>query len=292
MKWRILYSEFLSSLAKMALAWLLMVFVVGSVAAQRNEKPVNWRNVHVLVYTKNGKGYVHENIPSAVACLQKLAKENGFSIEVSDSASVFSSEKLKRYSVVIFAGTNNDVFDTDEQRLAFRKYIEGGGGFVGIHSVVGTERNWKWFKTMLGGTFEWHPPFQKYKLRVLDSQHPSMVGLPGIWEKEDECYFIKEMYPGIKPVLAHDLTTLVTNEKDSVKIKSVSGPYSFLYPAAWYHIYDGGIVWITALGHDKKDYSDPTYIQHLKQGIEFVAQRSHKPDYSKAYATSKDDTVR
>src|SRR5688572_8752461 len=106
MKWRILYSEFLSSLAKMALAWLLMVFVVGSVAAQRNEKPVNWRNVHVLVYTKNGKGYVHENIPSAVACLQKLAKENGFSVEVSDSASVFSSEKLKRYSVVIFAGTN------------------------------------------------------------------------------------------------------------------------------------------------------------------------------------------
>jgi hypothetical protein len=52
------------------------------------------------------------------------------------------------------------------------------------------------------------------------------------------------------------------------------------------------VVWITALGHDKKDYSDPTYVQHLFQGITFVAQQSGQPDFKKAYAISKDDAIR
>jgi uncharacterized protein len=270
-------------------ALILALLVSQSILVQGQ---VKWKDVRVLIYTKNGKGYVHENIPSAVACLKKLATDNGFQADVSDDPSVFTQESLGKYSILVFSSTNNDVFDTDEQRLAFRKYIEGGGGFVGIHSVVGTERNWKWFKTMLGGTFEWHPPFQKYKLQVIDPKHPSMVGLPTTWEKEDECYFIKEMYPGIRPVLAHDLTTLVVNQEDSTKVKSVTGPYSFLYPAAWHQQYDGGVVWITALGHDKKDYSDPIYVQHLWQGIAYVAQLSRKPDFNKAYAISKDEPIR
>ncbi len=29
---------------------------------------VDWKKVKVLVYTKNGKGYVHENVPYAVRC--------------------------------------------------------------------------------------------------------------------------------------------------------------------------------------------------------------------------------
>lgn len=271
---------------------LVLIFVWLVTIPALTQEAVKWKDVRVLIYTKNGKGYVHENIPSAVACLQKLAAEKGFQADVSDDPSVFTQENLKKYSILIFTSTNNDVFDTDEQRLTFRRYMEGGGGFVGIHSVVGTERNWKWFKTMLGGTFEWHPPFQKYKLQVIDPKHPSMTGLPTTWEKEDECYFVKEMYPGISPVLAHDLNSLVVNEKDSIKVKSVTGPYSFLYPAAWYQQYDGGMVWITALGHDKKDYSDSIYVQHVWQGIAYVAQYSTKPDFTKAYAKTKDEPIR
>ena len=38
----------------------------------------------VLVYTKNGKGYVHDNIASAVNCIQNLGKQNNFKVDVSD----------------------------------------------------------------------------------------------------------------------------------------------------------------------------------------------------------------
>jgi type 1 glutamine amidotransferase len=250
---------------------------------------VNWKNMKVLVYTKNGKGYVHENIPYAVACFKKLGQQYGFQTVSSDDPAVFTKDNLQQYSILVFTSTNNDVFDTDEQRMAFRQYLEAGGGFVGVHSVVGTERNWTWFKMMLGGTFAWHPKFQKYQLKVIDPQHPSMAGIPKIWEKEDECYFQKELYPGIKTVLAHDLTSL--DQSESEKIKANAGTFSTLYPAAWYHQYDGGTVWITALGHDKKDYEDPVFVNHLFQGLQFVASQLKTKDYSRAYAKTRDESV-
>lgn len=250
---------------------------------------VNWKKIKVLVYTKNGKGYVHDNIPFAVAAIQKLAKENGFSIDVTDDPSKFTDQNLANYNFLMFPSTNQDVFDTDEQRVAFRRYIEAGGGFVGLHSVIGTERKWDWFKKMLGGTFLWHPPFQKYTVRIIDTDHPSVAGLPQTWERNDECYFVKEMYPGIRTIMAQDLGTL--DPKDSVRIKSSSGPYGQLYPAAWYQYYDGGTIWITALGHDKTDYSEPMYLKHVFNGMTWVASSIKKLDYSKAYAKSRDEAL-
>ncbi|WP_246343478.1 ThuA domain-containing protein [Adhaeribacter radiodurans] len=248
------------------------------------------KNVSVLVYTKNGKGYVHDNIPSAVAAIQKLAQQHGFKVDVSDQPQVFTTENLKKYTLLLFPSTNNDVFDTNEQRLAFRKYMQAGGGFVGLHSVVGTERNWPWFKMMLGGSFVWHPPFQKLKIVLIDPAQPSAQGLPKIWAKEDECYFMKDLYPGTHTFLAHDLTNLNPNESE--KMKSIAGPYTTLYPAAWYQKFDGGLVWITALGHAKTDYQDATYLRHIWQGIQYVAGQVRKLDYTKAYASTHDEAVR
>ncbi len=277
-------------LMKKLLLLLITCCVIFNSSGQSSKQvKINWKNTKVLIYTKNGKGYVHDNIPFAIACFKKMGLQYGFQTEVSDNPSVFTQENLKQYSILLFTSTNNDVFDTDEQRMAFRQFVEAGGGFVGVHSVVGTERNWPWFKMMLGGTFAWHPKFQKYKLLVIDPQHPSMAGLPKVWEKEDECYFQKEMYPGIHTVLAHDLTSLDQSESENIKINA--GTFSSLYPAAWYQKFDGGTVWITALGHDKKDYEDPLFVKHIFQGLQFVASQLKARDYSKAYAKSKDESV-
>ena len=256
---------------------------------QKLNDKIDWKKIKVLVYTKNGKGYVHENIPSAVACFEKLGKQYGFQTVVSDDPSLFTNENLKTFSVIIFSNTNNDVFDTDGQRLAFRQFIEAGGGFVGVHSVVGTERNWTWFKMMLGGTFAWHPKFQKYKLQVIDPDHPSVSGVPEVWEKEDECYFQKELYPGIHTVLAHDITTL--NQNESEKILANAGTFTKYYPAAWYQKFDGGVIWITALGHHKKDYEDPVFINHIFQGLSYVVSELKPKEYKKVYAQSRDEDI-
>lgn len=263
-------------------------FLLAATVGQSLDDKVNWKKVSVLVYTKNGKGYVHDNIANAVLCIQKLGQQYGFKVDVSDQPTVFTDDNLKQYTALIFPSTNNDVFDTDDQRLAFRRYIEAGGGFVGIHSVMGTERNWTWFKRMLGGTFAWHPHFQKLRLTMIDATHPSMQGLPSTWEKEDECYFAKNMSPGPTVLMAHDLTALNPNPDEVERVKTASGSYTELYPAVWHYHFDGGYTWCTTLGHDKKDYSDPTFTQHIFQGLRFVAGQVTKLDYRKAYATSRD----
>lgn len=267
----------------------LVLFLTLAVTAGAPDKSHRAKS-RVLIYTKNGQGYVHDNIPNAVNCIRRLARELGVGVDVSDQPAVFTQENISKYNVLVFPSTNNDVFDTDDQRLVFRRYLEAGGGFVGIHSVVGTERNWKWFKMMLGGTFAWHPKFQKYTVRVMAPEHPSMQGLPKAWVRSDECYFMKELYPGIQVLLAQDLTTLGTDESE--KIRSFSAPFAELYPAAWYHSFDGGHVWITALGHDKKDYDDPVFVRHLKQGLTFISARVNRVDFKRAYASSAHEPLR
>ena len=279
----------LATVYKTGLVILLFLLLLPDSTNAQTDR-VNWRRVKVLVYTRNGKGYVHDNIPFAVACLLQLGKQYGFKVDTSSRPDVFSETNLGQYTALIFASTNNDVFDTDTQRLALRRYLEAGGGFVGIHSVLGTERNWLWFKRMMGGTFLWHPRFQPYRLRVLATQHPSMKDVPTVWSKADECYFMKELSPGPTAVLAHELTSLNPDEAD--KIKTSAGAYSELYPAAWYYEFDGGHTWCTALGHDKKDYADPTFVNHLFQGLRYVAGQVKTVDFGKAYAQAATEAIR
>ncbi len=271
---------------------LLLSFLLLGFAAQQVQATVksNIKGTRVLVYTKNGKGFIHDNIPSAVKCIQTLGTENKFTVDVSDDPSVFTEANLKKYKMLVFTSTNNDVFDNDQQRLEFRRYLQAGGGFVGIHSVTGTERNWTWFKQMIGGTFEWHASNQKFNVKIIDPAHPSMKGLPKVWERSlgDECYFTKEMYPGIKVTIAHDLHSL---KKDTARIAKISGPFKDLYPAAWYQTFDGGNVWITTLGHNKEYYQEPTFMKHILQGMDYIASLVGKLDYTKAYATSRDTEV-
>ena len=257
------------------------------------QSKVKWKNVRVLVYKKNGKGYVHENVPYAAQALLNFGQQYGFKVDTSSNPSVMTESNLKQYRMVIFTSTNNDVFDTDEQRLAFRRYIEAGGGFVGIHSVTGTERKWDWFKMMLGGTFSWHAKFQTFTVRVIDTQHPSMKGTPPVWQKADECYFAKELYPGPRAVMVNDFSTIdISDPRQKETLAKNAGLFSRYFPSAWVHDFDGGITWCTTLGHDKKDYSDPTYLKHIWGGIEYVASSTKPLNYSKAYAKTYDEPVR
>src|SRR6187401_2125022 len=238
------------------------------------------KNKHILIFTKNGKGYVHENIPASIAALQKLGIEKGFKTDTTTNSALFTENNLKKYDAIIFSNTNNDVFDTEEQKVAFMRYIQAGGGFIGIHSASGTERNCKWFKFMLGATFLRHPPFQKFTVHVLDKRHPAVKTLSSQWETNDECYFFKEINPPIKVLLVSDISPI--NEGDSSKnIKpDVLGNR---YPAAWCQEFDGGRILYTALGHSKEDYSNATYLAHILEALKWITDKP-KPDYKKAKA--------
>jgi uncharacterized protein len=261
----------------------LLILSICSMAAEPSAKKMK-----VLVYTRNyvtnGKGFIHENIPASVQAIIKLGAENNFLVDSSSNPSVFTENNLKQYNAVIFSNSNNEAFATDMQRLAFRRYIEAGGGYVGIHSSTGSERTWKWFINMQGATFLHHAVYQKYTIYVFDKKHSTVKDFPVSWVKEDECYYFKKINPDINVILAADLTTV----SDSLKPDT----FNDLTPATWSHKYDGGRQWYTALGHNPTDYSDPTYLLHLKNGIMWVLEGSETIDYSKAYAKSIDEAVK
>jgi type 1 glutamine amidotransferase len=217
----------------------------------------------VLVYTKNGKGYVHDNIAASVAAIQKLGATNSFAVDVSNDPAVFTDQNLKRYNALVFDNTNNEIFDNEEQKAAFQRYIRAGGGFVGIHSACGSMRQWPWFWEMLGGKFLRHPKLQPFTVKVKDPKDPSTAHLPASFQWTDEFYFLDNMPDGLHVLLAGDLTTL----NDPAKDKYPGKKFGDEFPLAWRHQFDGGREWYTALGHKPEHYSDPKLAQHILGGI-------------------------
>ena len=259
---------------------LLLCGLFGSSIAQKYDNTSHsLRGKKVLLFYKNGKGYIHDNIAASRKAFLKLGDKQGFKVDTSGSSTVFSDAFLRQFCAIVFANTNNDVFDTEDQKVAFMRYIQAGGGFVGIHIACGTERNWTWYKQMLGGTFDFHPPFQEFTVKVIDKAHPSTQGIPELWPVMDELYFLKEMNPAIRVLMVSDFSGIKY-------AKPMPATFGKVFPSVWCNTFDGGRQWFTALGHDKSDFEKPLYMQHILGGLRWVA--TGKLDYKKAYAVKSE----
>jgi len=223
----------------------------------------------VLVYTKNQVGpglYVHDNIAASAAALQKLGKDNGFDVEVSDDPASFTPENLKKFRAIVFDNTNNEILNTEEQKAAFQSFIRGGGGVVGIHSATGSMRKWPYFWQVMGGKFSRHAKMQKFTLLVKDAKDPSAKHLPAKFEWTDEFYYVDNIPDGRHVVLAGDLQALDDPGKDKFPGKAFGDEY----PLAWRQSFDGGRQFYTSLGHKIEHYFDPRLMQHILGGLKWV----------------------
>ena len=228
---------------------------------------VCWADPRVLVYTHNGKGYVHDNIAASVEAIKKLGAENGFGVDATDDPALFTPEKLKQYRVIVFSNTNNEAFDNEAQRQAFQQFMKAGGGFVGIHSAAGSERAWPYFWTVAGGSFRRHPKLQKFTVHVVDPSHAATKGLPATFEWEDECYFLGYMNPDLHPLLVTDPAKL----DDPDRVKYPQSLFGNAMPLAWWiNVEGGGRAFYISLGHKIEHYSNPLFLRPLLGGIQWA----------------------
>src|SRR5919112_4355528 len=140
----------------------------------------------VLVFSRTA-GFRHSSIPNGIAAIRKLGQENGFSIDTTEDAGAFTSKNLARYRAVVFLNTTGDVLDPAQQD-DFERYIQAGGGYVGVHSATDTEYDWPWYGRLAGAWFNGHPGnpnVRKGTFRVVDKNNPSTAGLPAVWPRED-----------------------------------------------------------------------------------------------------------
>ncbi len=224
----------------------------------------------IFVFTKT-KGYYHESIPTGAAAVMKLGNENNFSVDTTADARYFVEDSLKNYTAVIFLSTTGNVLNADQQ-VAFERYIQAGGNFMGIHAATDTEYDWPWYNKLVGAQFLSHPRQQKVTINVIDKNHPATSFLPDKWERFDELYNYKSVQPDLKILANLDETTYQ------------GGQMGDIHPFVWYHEFDGGRAFYTGGGHTRESYSDTLFLQHLLGGIKYAIGNNTALNYSKSYA--------
>ncbi|WP_295794946.1 ThuA domain-containing protein [Mucilaginibacter sp.] len=221
----------------------------------------------VLVFTKTA-GFHHASIPLGVDAIIKLGKENGFAVDTTSDDKKFVESNLKKYSAVVFLSTTGPLL-TAVERNDFERYIQAGGGYVGIHAAADAEYDWHWYGRLVGGYFVSHPAQQEAVLHVVDRTHISTKHLPAEWKRKDEWYNYKD--------LIKDMHVLITIDETSYK----GGINGANHPMAWYHSFEGGRAWYTELGHTDESYSDPLYLKHILGGIKYAIGDHVKLNYGK-----------
>lgn len=221
----------------------------------------------ILVFSKT-KGFRHSSIAAGKTAMLKLGRENGIAVDTTESAAYFTEDSLKNYNAVVFLNATGDVL-THVQQAEFERYIQAGGGFVGIHAAADCEYQWPWYGKLVGGYFKSHPKIQQAKLIVKDKSHISTKHLPDVWERSDEWYNFKD--------LNANTNVLITIDEKSYQ----GGANGDFHPMAWYHEYDGGRAFYTEFGHTDETYADPLFMNHVLGGLKYTMS-SNVLDYSKA----------
>jgi type 1 glutamine amidotransferase len=210
----------------------------------------------VLVFSKTA-GFHHQSIGAGVAAIQLLGIENGFEVDTTTNADRFTYANLKKYAAVIFLSTTLDVLN-EQQQPEFQKYIRSGKGFVGIHAATDTEYGWPWYGQLVGAWFSQHPKVQQAVVKVVNPANQFTKHLPSSWTRTDEWYNFKWISDQIHVVLTLDESSYE------------GGTNGINHPMSWYHEFEGGRAFVTALGHTNESYTDPLFLQHLLAGIKYA----------------------
>ena len=237
----------------------------------------------VLLITETG-GWYHESLEAGVIAVNELAAIHNFDVERQQNAQKITEDKLKKFDVIIFLNTTGDIFDENEKQ-AIQKFIQSGKGYVGIHAASDTEYNWEWYTKLVGRMFYIHPSQQTAKLKILNHDFPGLEGFPDSLLWTDEWYeFSPEKVSGLKYLITVDEKTYKPETVWKSKEKDATGNFIELstkgmgnfHPISWYHEFDGGRSFYTALGHINNVYKNHWFLEHLYGGIYYAATGVYK----------------
>jgi type 1 glutamine amidotransferase len=232
----------------------------------------------VLLVTETG-GWHHESIEPGVIAVYELAATHNFDVNRQQIAEKITEDELKNYDAVIFLSTTGNIFDESE-KTALQKFIQSGKGFVGIHAASDTERNWEWYTKLVGRMFQRHPRQQTAKLKILDLDFPGLESFPNSLLWTDEWYELSsEKVSGLKYLITVDEKSYdpkvvwKSSNKDAEgnPIDKISKGMGNFHPISWYHEFDGGRSFYTALGHIDNIYKNHWFLEHLYGGIYYAA---------------------
>ncbi|MBL7827947.1 MAG: ThuA domain-containing protein, partial [Saprospiraceae bacterium] len=238
----------------------------------------------VLIFSRTN-GYRHQSIEAGKETLVKLCYQHGIQADTTENPIYFNERNLKRYAAVVFLNTNGDVLNP-AQEADFERYIQAGGGFMGVHSASATEYTWRWFGSLLGAYFKDHPAIQEVDLHPNDCRHPATEHLQcNRWTWKEELYNFRNYEPDIQVLLS-------VNDTAFKGSSSPPGTDSTVHPLSWCHTFDGGRAFYTALGHIPEAYDDPAFQQHLLGGLRYAIGDNKPLNYARCRTQRLPDQTR
>ncbi|TMR17344.1 DUF1080 domain-containing protein [Nonomuraea turkmeniaca] len=215
----------------------------------------------VLVFSKTA-GFRHDSIPTGIQAIRDLGTANDFAVDATEDSNAFSTANLAQYKAVVFLNTTGDVLN-DTQQAAFQTYVDGGGGYVGVHSAADTEYNWPYYGQLMGAWFNNHPAIQQATVRNEDRAHAATAHLGATWSRTDEWYnYRSNPRPNVRVL-------------QSLDEGSYSGGGMGDHPITWCRPQSSGRAFYTGLGHTQESYADPNFRTLLLGGIRYAAKATN-----------------
>jgi len=257
---------------------IIVIFIIYGFIFSACQGDIDDESTSILIFSKT-EGYRHKSIETGIDSIKIIGERNGMEVYETEDASFFEEKNLQSFACVIFLSTTGDVLN-DDQQGEFKRYIQAGGSFFGIHAAADTEYNWPWYGKLVGAYFNGHPGNPNVRnadIQLVADSHESCAHLPKVWNRADEWYNFKNINPDINVLLNLDETSYEggTNGKS--------------HPIAWCHEYDGGRAFYTGLGHTIESFAEADFIKHLEGAIKYCVGDETGPDYSLANVTPADN---
>ncbi|QHY99858.1 Arabinoxylan arabinofuranohydrolase precursor [Streptomyces sp. S4.7] len=212
----------------------------------------------VLVFSKTA-GFRHDSIPVGIQTIRDLGAANNFTVTATEDSNAFTSSNLAGFKAVVFLSTTGDVLNTSQQ-AALQGYVDGGGGYFGVHAAADTEYEWPHYEQLVGAWFKSHPAIQRATVKNEDRSHAATSHLGQTWSRTDEWYnYRTNPRPQVRVLQSLDESSYSGGE--------MSGDH----PITWCHPQGNGRSFYTGHGHTQESYADPAFRSLLLGGIRYAA---------------------
>jgi type 1 glutamine amidotransferase len=242
----------------------------------------------ILVFSLH-TGFKHWVIPHAEEMVKILgAKSGAFEVVGSKDIAEFEPDRLRRYHAVVLNNTCSkpdfrDLFldvlrerakgelEAQKQQAArleqsLIQYVGNGGGLFVMHGGVTTLNNSRGFSELVGASFDYHPPQQRFTVKVEDPKHPLTAAFAaGEFVHVDEPYFYKNAYEELnfRPLLSFRNAEIQKQRKGQEKTDGRTY-------VAWIRAHGEGKVMYASPSHNAQSFENPQLLQFFLDGMQYV----------------------
>ena len=226
---------------------------------------------NILVYSKTN-GFSHtEAIEEGVKFFKNVGERNNWGVTFSNNGAIFNDSILNKFNLVIWNNVTGRTLNKD-QRFSFKKFMENGGFYFGIHGAADDSHHWPWYyEKLIGADFSHHslnPNIQKTIIKKNPLDTLSQLSIKN-WEHSDEWYvfFDSPKKNNAEILYSIDGNSIITNG-NMLWYNDKDFGMGENHPVIWFKcLNEKGTSIYSSLGHSKESMQNLNYQKTIEELI-------------------------